>query len=68
MSEVGSHNGIQWIRARYCDVAPAFHWRERWYFLLDEKRKPTGDCFRTKREMETWLDAERERRGPWPTA
>ncbi len=58
MSQIGRYNGVDYRRMRHCDVFPGMERPMRAYqwFPIGEDGKPTGDHFRTKREMCAAID------------
>jgi hypothetical protein len=48
------YNGVQFVRMRLCE-----------YCVLDSSGVPTGDQFRTQREMRQWIDSNQV--NPTPT-
>lgn len=63
MSQIGVYQGIKWIRHRICDVM-VVNLKARWYFIYGEDGKPTGDHFRTIRDMEQHIDCMKRVRHP----
>ena len=57
---LGSYRGVRWVRSRHCDMFPFQDrlLRSEWYFVCGSDGEPTGDHFRTRREMEDWIDSE----------
>jgi hypothetical protein len=52
---MGSYKGVRFIKRRLCDVIYGSRLRSCWYWILD-KGIPTGDHFKTQREMRQWID------------
>ena len=59
---LGSYRGVRWVRSRHCDMFPFRDrlLRSEWYFVCGSDGEPTGDHFRTMREMEDWIDSEQD--------
>jgi len=60
---MGTYRGVKFVRRRLCDALYGSKLRSCWYWVLDADGTPTGDHFRTQREMRQWI----ERHSPKPT-
>lgn len=52
---VGYHRGIYWAKHRICDIL-AVQSKAQYFFPYDENGKPSGNHFRTKRELIEYIN------------
>jgi hypothetical protein len=58
MATIGCYRGIRYAHLRLCDVFDHMEQRQRWWFVMDDSgRIPTGDHFRTQRELKEAVDS-----------
>ena len=65
MSQIGCYHGVYYVRLRHADVFPHTRHepggRARWWFTLQDDRRPDGNHYKTKRQMFKALDASERR-------